>query len=374
MKMISTQTTSMSREELQDILARHEQVAIVDVRPLAQREEWHIPGSRHVDVYDALRAGDQHALDAFDLDPAVPVVTICAVGKMSRIAAEQLRSRGFDARSLTGGMKAWSMAWNTAEITVPESSAAIVQIRRTGKGCLSYLIGSGTEAIVIDASLDPATYLILAAHRGWTITHVFDTHVHADHISRSRDLATSAGATLHLPDTDRATYPFAPIREGDTITFGSSNFNVLATPGHTSESMTYRLDDGAVFTGDTLFLAGVGRPDLEADADAARNRARLLWRSLRRLTRLPGETLVLPGHTSQPVPFDESPITAPMSAVREQTPALTLNETQFVETILSRLPPTPPNHAAIVSLNETGAMPDGDPTDLEAGANRCAIS
>ena len=372
--MISTSTTMISLSELLGLLSRQEDVAIIDIRPLAEREEWSIPGSRHVDVYAALKSGDEHALDDLDLDPANPVVTVCAVGKMSQLAAEQLRRRGFDARSLVGGMKAWSMAWNTAEVAIPDGTATVIQVRRTGKGCLSYLISSGHEAVVIDASLEPETYFALADERGLRITHVLDTHVHADHISRSRELANAAHATLHLPETDRARYRFSPVRDVDALTFGSSRLVAVATPGHTAESTSYLLDDRAIFTGDTLFLAGVGRPDLEADVNEAQVRTRALWRSLRRLSELPGATLVLPGHTSEPIPFDDSPIGAPLSDVQEGVPALALTEAEFVETILSRLPPTPPNHAAIVALNEAGQIPDGDPTDLEAGANRCAIA
>src|SRR5688572_12667363 len=114
--MSSTQATSIDVQELRGMLARHEPVTLLDVRPAAEREEWHVPGSLHVDIYQSLKAGDQTALAGVDLDRSVPVVTLCAAGKMSEVAAEQLRVRGFDARSLAGGMKAWSLAWNTAEV------------------------------------------------------------------------------------------------------------------------------------------------------------------------------------------------------------------------------------------------------------------
>jgi glyoxylase-like metal-dependent hydrolase (beta-lactamase superfamily II) len=150
----------------------------------------------------------------------------------------------------------------------------------------------------------------------------------------------------------------------------------LRTPGHTLESTCYLLDGQALFTGDTLFLAGVGRPDLEASANGARERARLLHASLARLTALPAETVILPGHTSEPAPFDEAPIVATLAAVRERVAMLGLPEEAFVAAILARIPPAPPNHAQIVALNEAGDVPDGDltVTDLEAGANRCAVS
>jgi glyoxylase-like metal-dependent hydrolase (beta-lactamase superfamily II) len=287
---------------------------------------------------------------------------------------EQLRDRGFDARSLAGGMKAWSLAWNSAEVPVPGSAATVVQVRRTGKGCLSYLIGNNDEAVVIDAALPAEVYQDLAAEHGWTITRVLDTHVHADHLSRSRLLAEQTGATLHLPEQDRVSYPFTPIRDGDTLAIGSSRLIPMRTPGHTLESTSYVLDGKALFTGDTLFLAGVGRSDLEASPEQARSRGGLLHASLMRLTALPPETIILPGHTSEPAPFDNCPIAATLADVISRVGMLGLSEEAFLDAILARIPPTPPNHARIVALNEAGEMPDGDPTELEAGANRCAVS
>lgn len=365
---------TMEFDELRTLLEQGRPVAVLDLRTAEDRAEWSIPGSLHVDAYEALKAGRPDALDGVELPEGVPVVTVCGAGKTSLIAMQQLRERGYDARSLAGGMKAWSLAWNSVEVPMPSGGATLIQVRRTGKGCLSYLVGSDGEAAVIDASLEPNVYRQLARERGWAITHVLDTHVHADHLSRARALADATGATLHLPLTERVAFPFAPLRDGDEIAVGAMRIRALATPGHTPEAMSYLLDGGALVSGDTLFLAGVGRPDLEASAGEARDRAGLLWGSLRRLAALPEETVVLPGHTSRPVDFDESPISATLREVTAQVETLHLDEAEFVTTILSRIPPTPPNHAAIVANNEAGELPAGDPTDLEAGANRCAVS
>jgi glyoxylase-like metal-dependent hydrolase (beta-lactamase superfamily II) len=361
-------------DELRAMLAERQPVTVLDIRKAEDRAEWSIPGSLHFDAYEALKAGDPGALADAAIPMDAPVVTICGAGKVSITAMELLRDRGFDARSLAGGMKAWSLAWNSAEVPVPGSAATVVQVRRTGKGCLSYLIGNNDEAVVIDAALPAEVYQDLAAEHGWTITRVLDTHVHADHLSRSRLLAEQTGATLHLPEQDRVSYPFTPIRDGDTLAIGSSRLIPMRTPGHTLESTSYVLDGKALFTGDTLFLAGVGRSDLEASPEQARSRARLLHASLMRLTALPPETIILPGHTSEPAPFDNCPIAATLADVISRVGMLGLSEEAFLDAILARIPPTPPNHARIVALNEAGEMPDGDPTELEAGANRCAVS
>src|SRR2546421_9923159 len=146
---------TISTEELRQLLDRGAAVTVLDVRPAAERAEWAIPGSVHADAYEALRRGDPNALADFHPANGGRVVTVCAAGKTSMLAAERLRARGLNAVSLEGGMRAWSLAWNTAEVPCPGSPARIVQLRRTGQGGLSYLIGSNGEAAVVDASLEP---------------------------------------------------------------------------------------------------------------------------------------------------------------------------------------------------------------------------
>jgi glyoxylase-like metal-dependent hydrolase (beta-lactamase superfamily II)/rhodanese-related sulfurtransferase len=362
--------TSIDVESLREMLERGDPVTVLDVRPGDQRAEWRIPGSVHVDAYEALKAKDPKALDGADLPEGQPVVTVCAAGNSSAVAAEQLRERGYEALTLEGGMRSWSLAWNTAEVSVAE--AKVIQVRRTGKGCLSYLIGSGGEAAVIDASLDPEIYVNLADSQGWKVTQVLDTHVHADHLSRSRKLSELTGADLHMPEGAPVSYPFSPLGEGDEVRIGASRLEALRTPGHTAESTCYLLDGQAVFTGDTLFLSAVGRPDLEAAPEQARKKARALYRSLERLLDLPPETVVLPGHTPEPVPFDAEPISGTLAEVERAVGVLHVGEEAFVEKVAGGVSPTPTNHERIVDLNRSGRMPEEDPAKLEAGANRCA--
>jgi len=364
---------TISTEGLRELLEQGAPVTVLDVRPAAERAEWSIPGSVHADAYDALRRGDPNALADFHPANGGRVVTVCGAGKTSMLAAERLRARGLDAVSLDGGMRAWSLAWNTAEVPCPGSTARIVQLRRTGKGCLSYLIGSNGDAAVVDASLEPQTYHRVADEHGWCIGTVLETHVHADHLSRARALAVDTGARLCLPATDRVSFEYAALKDGDILRVGSTGLRVLHTPGHTPESACYLLDERALFTGDTLFLAAVGRPDLEATPEQSRNRAYVLHASLQRLVALPPKTLILSAHTSEPVAFDGQPISATLGEVQERTSLLREPEEAFVSHILTRLPPTPPNHHRIVALNEAGTLPD-DPTELEAGANRCAVA
>lgn len=292
---------------------------------------------------------------------------------MSQTAAALLSERGVDARSLAGGMKAWSLAWNVADVALPDRRVRVIQVRRTGKGCLSYIAGSDAEAVVIDPSVPAHVYVDLARRRGWTIRYVLETHIHADHLSRAKQLATDTRAALMLPVQQRAKFSFTAVADGDRIQVGSATLEVRHTPGHTDESTAYLLNKSAVFSGDTLFTNGVGRPDLHADIEAARQRARALFRSLTSLRQLPPDMLVLPAHASEPIPFDARPIAASLNEVSTWLSDWIASESAFVERVTSNLPSTPPNFGRIVELNEKGEFPAGDPAELEAGANRCAV-
>lgn len=361
-------------ETLRTWLAEGKPVTVLDVRPMAERAEWVIPGSIHIDAYDALQRHDPHALAPLTLPENIPVVTVCAAGKTSLIAAEMLQEQGLQAFSLEGGMKAWSLAWNIAEIAGTGDTVHVLQVRRTGKGCLSYLVGTQDEAFVIDASLDPQVYLDLASQHGWQITSVFDTHIHADHLSRSLQLARRSGAMLFLPDQQRVSFPFTAMRDGDTLATPALSLQALHTPGHTPESTCYLLNNHLLFTGDTLFPTSIGRPDLEADEQEKQVRASALYHSLHKLLSLSPDILVLPGHTSAPVPFDDIPIAATLTEIDEHIEILHTPKAAFLQHIMARIPAAPPNYHQIVKLNERGLLPESDVTDLEAGANRCAIA
>lgn len=361
-------------ETLRSWLDEGRSVSVVDVRPQGEHQEWAIPGSRHIDAYAALKAHDPEALAGLELPADRPVVTVCAAGKTSQLAAEQLAARGLQVFSLEGGMQAWSLAWNAAEVHLTASPFQVIQLRRTGKGCLSYLIGGAGEATVIDASLDPQVYHDLAAGHGWQITRVLDTHIHADHLSRSRQLAEHSGARLFLPAQDRAHFPFTALGNGETLTIAGRSLTALHTPGHTAESLCYLLDASLLFTGDTLFLSSVGRPDLAANPEEAKRRTHALYQSLHRLLTLPAETIILPGHTAAPVPFDGVPLMATLASVDEHNPLLHVSQADFVHTIMGKLPAPPANYQRMVMLNEQGLLPDESVTELEAGANRCAIA
>src|SRR5262249_49717396 len=145
-------------------------------------------------------------------------------------------------------------------------------------------------------------YLAAAARRGATITRVFDTHVHADHLSGARELAGRTGAALHMSDRAparglRDPERFATLGDGNLIALGGAEVTVLALPGHTSDMTGLLVDGRALIGGDSLFADSVARPDLEEGDAGASDAARRLWVTLHeRVLALPGDTLLLPCH------------------------------------------------------------------------------
>jgi glyoxylase-like metal-dependent hydrolase (beta-lactamase superfamily II) len=363
--------STVDAETLRTWLENNEPVFVLDVRPPSQREEWQIPGSHYLDAYKRLNEGDNSVLDEIEIPEHAKVVTVCAAGRTSQIASDALREKGINAFSLAGGMKAWGTAWNVAQKQF--AGFEVLQVRRTGKGCLSYIISSNKEAIIIDASLPVDVYAGLIQKHQLSVKYVIETHIHADHLSRSKQVADNFKAPLFLPTPNKVQFPFNAI-EGDTsFKVGNIMLQTLTTRGHTMESSSFYIDNQVIFTGDTLFANGVGRPDLKAGEEETRHRAALLYHSLKKLLMLPDALVVLPAHTNKPIAFDGEMIYTTIKDAK-QMPLLHNNKSDFVNFVSQHLPPTPSNYLTIVEKNIKGDFSDIVPAELEAGANRCAIS
>lgn len=173
-------------------------------------------------------------------------------------------------------------------------------------GCAAYLFGCGTlgRCTVVDARVDDVdAYVGFARAKGMRITHVIDTHVHADHRSGGAQLAARVDAMYCLHEAADVSLPFMPLHDGDDIELGNTRIKVLHTPGHSPESICLLVTDlkrGAdpwfVLTGDTLFVGAVGRPDLPG---RARENAAELFASIHtKLLALPDDLEIYPGHFS----------------------------------------------------------------------------
>ena len=174
------------------------------------------------------------------------------------------------------------------------------------RGCAAYVFGCGTlgQCAVVDARVDDVdAYASFANSKGMRVTHVIDTHVHADHRSGGRELAERTGASCCLHESADVATRFIPLRDGQEIELGNTHVRVLHTPGHSPESVCLLVTDRKrgsepwfVLTGDTLFVGAVGRPDLPG---RARENAGELYTSLHdKILTLPGDVEIYPGHFS----------------------------------------------------------------------------
>jgi glyoxylase-like metal-dependent hydrolase (beta-lactamase superfamily II)/rhodanese-related sulfurtransferase len=361
--------------DLKSKLEAGESLRVVDIREPGEFAAWHIVGAENLPVIDALSKGDMAPLTlaAESLSGPSPVVTVCRGGKMSVKAATFLRSLGHDAISLEGGMRGWGGIWSEAPIDAIEG-VTMIQIRRNGKGCLSYLFGADGQAAVVDPASDVAAYLGIAEREGLRITHVLETHIHADHLSRARELCAATGAELVMHENQRATYPFRSVADGDKLDIGGIVVEVVATPGHTSESVCYLVSDKLLLTGDTLFVGAVGRPDLEKGDAGAEAGARTLFRSLKdRLLDRFDDVVFFPAHHGKPIALDGVPVSSTVATARSDHALLRSDEQQFVDSVLSRLQAKPGNFAKIIGVNEGRIDPNTlNLVELEEGPNCCA--
>ncbi len=353
--------------DLKRRLDRGEPVVVVDVRDPDEFGAWHIPGAVNVPV-DRIEAGDP-----VPARPGTDVVTVCLHGARSARARDALASRGLRASSLEGGMVGWNSVYDEARLVTDREGVEIVQFRRVGKGCLSYLVASDGEAAVIDPTLDADVFLDAADARGVRVSIVIDTHAHADHASGARTILRRTGARYLAPDEAGSHLPRSAPLEGMPVRVGRAELVPVATPGHTPGSTCWRLGD-VLFTGDTLFVEGVGRPDLGQDARA---NALRLWDSLHgRLLPLPPATRVLPAHYGDAVPLVPGrPIEAGIGDLARRLPALAMAREAFAEWVAQSESPKPPNFEVLKKVN-VGliALDDLDEVrDLEAGPNRCAV-
>jgi hydroxyacylglutathione hydrolase len=178
-------------------------------------------------------------------------------------------------------------------------------IKQLYTGCLSeaaYYIDNEGQAAIIDPLRDIDAYLGLAKERNATIKYIFETHFHADFVSGHLDLAKATGAPIIFGPNTETNFPIHRAKDGEVFQLGDSTIEVLHTPGHTIESSCYLVrtasgDPYAVFTGDTLFVGDVGRPDLSSGSLTREELAGMLFDSLRsKIVPLPDKVIIYPAH------------------------------------------------------------------------------
>lgn len=352
---------------------------ILDVRNESDYNDWKIEGKNfeflNIPYFDLLD-GVEEILDQIPANKEILVV--CAKEGSSVMVAEMLSEAGLDVFYLKGGMKAWSEHLESVRIGALTNGAEIYQFVRLGKGCLSYMVVSNGEAAVIDSTRMIDAYLDFADDIGVKITHVLDTHLHADHISGGRRIAEVTNAAYWLPPKDAAevTFEYQPLESGNVITIGHTAIDIQAlySPGHTIGSTSFVVDQKYLLSGDILFIDSIGRPDLAGLAeDWVGDLRETLYKRYKQLS---DELIVLPSHFMIIDELNEDgSVAKKLGALFAENHGLNIaDETEFRELVTGNLPPQPNAYQEIRETNMGKIEPDDEKQrEMEIGPNRCAV-
>jgi glyoxylase-like metal-dependent hydrolase (beta-lactamase superfamily II) len=359
-------------------------VQLLDVRA-PERVERGVVGPVPDERFFNVRGSELFARDdpeAHGLDPAHEVAVVCGHGNDSLRVAAWLVSKGYDAHSLSGGVTAWMRLSVPRPLAPPEGFDRLVQLDRVGKGALGYLLVSGDEAAAIDVSRWTDAWERAAEEAGARITAVFDTHVHADYISGGPALAERLAAPWYLHPADMV-WPYdgtpgrlghEPLAEGTDVPIGRGTVRTLHTPGHTEGSVSLVAGDGAVFTGDFLFVDSLGRPDLAGRTEAW---SEDLWRSAERArTDWDPAWVVRPAHCTDSERNRDRSIGRPLARLREENEALrrAAERDAFLAWVRESERPAPDAYRLMKAINVGLVEAGPDESDaLEAGRHECAL-
>jgi glyoxylase-like metal-dependent hydrolase (beta-lactamase superfamily II)/rhodanese-related sulfurtransferase len=364
-------------------LDRGEKILLLDVRNEEEYESWKVEPRRavdtvHVPYFDFIE-------DAEGSIAKVPrdreIVVLCAQGGSSEMIVDMLGEAGIASKNIKGGMIAYGVYLEPVRVPLETARFELWQVNRRGKACLSYVIVSGGEAAVVDPSRHVEWYEGFAAERGARIVRVLDTHVHADHVSGGPALARRLGVPYYVAAGEgfELRQPVTPLADGELIRIGgesgvSVEVHVLSTPGHTPGSTSFLLDGGYLLTGDTLFVASVGRPDLGGHVVEW---GHSLFDSLqRRLADLPGETVILPAHYGGVADIGpEGVVWGRLGELRRTVPEMQIaGADDFVAAIRTAVKDPPKAYAHIIQVNLGAEASPEQISEWELGKNQCAAS
>jgi rhodanese-related sulfurtransferase/glyoxylase-like metal-dependent hydrolase (beta-lactamase superfamily II) len=364
---VSGISQDIDSQNLKKMIDENEKFVLVDVREPQEYEEWNIDNSINIPL-------SQISEKISEISQNKKIITVCTSGNRSTIAKYILSSHGLESSTLTGGMDSWSTSFEKGEINVEtkDGHINIIQVRRIGKGCMSHIVSSENESIVIDPVYPIEEYIKIAQDKKTKIIAVFDTHQHADHISAAKKLADTTNATLHLSGYESYNIQSSKIFHEDSQKFGTTSLNVIHTPGHTLGSLSFLVAEKFLFSGDTIFVDSVGRPDLR---DNGKEYAEILHHTIhKKIMTLNDDVMILPTHFEKQSPSG-SMITVSVSKAKKIISILKKSNDEFVETIGNISIPTPPNYQKIIEYNKTSIdKPQEELMALESGPNRCAVT
>ncbi len=368
-------------KELFQWLTDRANLVVLDVRNDKDFSRFHIESPYpftmlNVSYYDFMEIEDESVAR---IPRDRPVRIVCAKEGSARYVAEILEKHGFaDVGYLAGGIKTWGNLL-VPRLVAREKDYELYQFIRPGKASCSYGLISGQEMMLFDPSRNLDFYLGFAQDQGCIVTKTFETHLQADYIAGSRDIARRTGAVFHANDGDFKTSknPYTPLKDGEVFRFnlGGPSVRVLFTPGHTPGSTSYIVDERFIISGDMMFINSVGRPDLGGKAEEW---AGSLYDSIQLVKGLDPGLMVLPGHY---IDWEEANaelvFTRTLGEVLERNRDIYTIDTlaAFIDFIKANLRPQPEEYAVIRLVNANLREEDEDKQEeLDLGKNECAPS
>jgi glyoxylase-like metal-dependent hydrolase (beta-lactamase superfamily II)/rhodanese-related sulfurtransferase len=383
-------TDELSADELKAKIDRGDDLVLFDTRSPEDFENWHIAGARNVEYSatdDELR-GDFDAVEA-DLDDDTEIVNICAAGKSSKAFGNWLEDRGYEnVSSVEGGMGAWSRVYDVVPIATRDDDVEILQLQRRAKGCLGYVVGCKRtgEGAIVDPSRHTTEYLEAARDHGFDVTAIFETHIHADHLmTGGKRLRDELDVPYYLGseiETRNPQFEYDPVDPNDTVEIGEVTIKGIHTPGHTTGSTSWLVEDEALMTGDTLFVESVGRTELQFEGGDAEEASATLYETLQMLMAEPDTVKVLPAHFN--VTDDGRyvgvtpglPMKATVGHIRTHNEMVQMDRDEYVRAAFENIPEKPPNYEEVIATNEGKRELESreEADELELGPNRCAAT
>jgi glyoxylase-like metal-dependent hydrolase (beta-lactamase superfamily II) len=375
--------TSYKAEDLFEwVTQAGEEFLLLDVRVNEQFDRFKVEGPFLSDMVNVPYVEFvEHEEESVAKVPAAEKVRIvCAKEGSARYVGEILVNHGFkDVRYLEGGIKTWGNML-APKLVASDNGYKLYQFIRPGKASCSYGLIANDEMVLFDPSRNVDFYQSFAENNGARIVKSCETHLQADYISGSQQIAADCGAHIlgHENDFKEAAFKYQKIIDDQVYTFskGGPEIKALHMPGHTPGSTSYLIDKKYLITGDTVFILSIGRPDLGGKAEEW---SKLLYHTLKtKILELRDDLIILPGHYMDWSEANSSRIFSDtLGNIKNQNSDIygISTETEFIEFIKDNMRPQPEVYAEVRKVNAGLLEVDAEKQEImDLGKNECAAS
>ena len=374
---------SYTATDLFNYISKKEEMLILDVRNEEDFEGFNVEGPyqfemANVPYFDFMEEEDASVAK---VSREQPIKVVCAKEGSAQYVGEILVNHGFsDVAYLTGGIKTWGNMLVPKRINQVSDGYALYQFIRPGKASCNYGLIYQGEMVIFDPSRNYDFYKSFAKKRHAKIVRAFETHLQADYISGSKQIANETGAEImaHVGDFGEASFLYSKVHDGESFTMGGNGpmVKVMHSPGHTPGSTSYIIDDKYFISGDTIFIHSIGRPDL---GGKAKEWSAMLYDTLTNKVQSLDKNLdVLPGHFMNWAEANDQLVFSEKleNIVGYNASIYALDSLEkFTEFIMDNMRKSPAVYDEIRKVNSGWLDVDMDEADvMDLGKNECAAA